>query len=584
MKRINYIPVAFFAMLIPLLTCCSDGEMLLESVSDGDTPSEGGVDGGFKWVLSKDLATRSSFVRNFGVGYSYDAVKGRFCNWEDIRCQVISRSELQKYETENNVQYSHTYESNQIAYSSQYAYSLRDYVANVTITTKEEIDLGLYKGEKRTKQYVLENGVQEKIYYKHIETNVLGRQYIEDDNIRTLVDEGEFQLYTNSFVNAVFHIADTKKDNFAVVDSFINVYGTHVITDAALGGKIAVEIQNDMWRYSDNAANEEWSEKEFLNMIADKEKLRQNSAAFTLIDNCKIDITAVGGDQSSISSILGERKYDGSRGNINLDAISTWRKSLVYNPNNEFASTVELVDMKVTPIWFFIEPLDMEVAERVKAAVQQDAAALQKLLGDNNFFSTSFKVKYDNLDCEYRQETNKWQQCYVKNPDVVNIVSNGRYVATVCNETINNQKFTVAYPIYEGKINLACGLGIAADGNAYRVRWINDNVYLLQLDKSEVPQTSVFYANAGGLSFVKREDIIYETSQAFPYVEVSGGVLPNGGYSSEVYPVKKSGKDFLCSAPSNLSKPLISWTYNNGKNAWLRDNTYTYIYNPNELR
>ena len=112
MKRINYIPVAFFAMLIPLLTCCSDGEMLLESVSDVDTPSDGG---GFKWVLSKDLATRSSFVRNFGVGYSYDAVKGRFCNWEDILCQVISRSELQKYETENNVQYSHSYESNQIA-------------------------------------------------------------------------------------------------------------------------------------------------------------------------------------------------------------------------------------------------------------------------------------------------------------------------------------------------------------------------------------------------------------------------------------------------------------------------------------
>ncbi len=411
----------------------------------------------------------------------------------------------------------------------------------------------------------------------------MARQYIEDDNIAALVDNGESQLLTNSFVNAVLHIANTPVDNFAVVDSFINVYGTHVITNALLGGALSVEIKNDMWRYSDEVSEEQWSEQDFLAIIADKESLRQNSAAFQLVENSQINISATGGDQSPISAILGEKRYDGTR-LIDLDAVTRWRKSLTYNPDNPLASNVELIDMQVTPIWDFIYPIDEETGDRVKSAILQDASLQQKLLGDNNFFSTSFSAANTELGYRYRYKTDQWKSTTVSGDNIVkNIISNGRYVATIYyGEQISGKTFTVAYPIYEGKINLACGLGIASDGKAYKVRWSGGKAYSTLLTQDQVPQTSTFYINAGSISLIQCEDVKYEPSFALPFVEISGGVQPDGGYSSQVYDVTCDGDVFYCQAPQS-AKLVAGWEYVKELGCWRQTSQYTYIYNPHEL-
>lgn len=581
----------YITLLLILLSACqkADDEIPLppiaaETVMDPPSDGNGGNDSdGFHWVHSKDLSTRNSFVRTFGVGYSYDAVRGSFCNWEDIRCQVISLAELQKYQQSYSTNFYHDISASSVQISSRFDYSLRDYVANITFASDQKINLGLYNGEKRTRQYVIENGVQEKIYYTHTETSVLARQYIEEDNLAALVDNGEVLLLTNSFVNAVLHIADTPADNFAVVDSFINVYGTHVITNASLGGTLSVEIKNDMWRYSDEVSEQQWSEQDFLGMIADKERLRRNSAAFQLIENSQINIYATGGDQSSLCAILGEKRYDGTR-LIDLDAVAEWRKSLTYNPADPLASNVELIDMQVTPIWNFIYPLDEETGDRVKAAIMQDASLQQKLLGDNNFFSTSFTTDNTALGYRYRYKTDQWKSATASGSNIVkNIISNGRYVATICyGEQIGGKTLAVAYPIYEGKINLACGLGIAPDGTAYKVRWSGGKAYSTQLPADQVPQTSTFFVNAGSISLVEREDVKYEPSFALPFVEISGGVQPDGGYSSEAYDVTCDGDTFYCQAPQD-AQLVAGWEYNKKLECWKKTDQYTYIYNPHEL-
>lgn len=575
----------YIALLLISSAACQkvDDEIPLP-LSAAESATDGSDDGnGFCWVLSKDLATRNTFVRTFGVGYSYDAVRGSFCNWEDIRCQVISLADLQKYQQLSGIDFYHNINASSVQISSRFDYSLRDYVANITLASDQEINLGLYNGAKRTRQYVIENGVKEQIYYTHTETSVMARQYIEDDNIAALVDNGELQLLTNSFVNAVLHIANTPVDNFAVVDSFINVYGTHVITNALLGGALSVEIKNDMWRYSDEVSEEQWSEQDFLAIIADKESLRQNSAAFQLVENSQINISATGGDQSPISAILGEKRYDGTR-LIDLDAVTRWRKSLTYNPDNPLASNVELIDMQVTPIWDFIYPIDEETGDRVKSAILQDASLQQKLLGDNNFFSTSFPAANTELGYRYRYKTDQWKSSTVSGSNIVkNIISNGRYVATICyGEQIGGKTLTVAYPIYEGKINLACGLGIASDGTAYKVRWSGGKAYSTLLTQDQVPQTSTFYINAGSISLIQREDVKYEPSFALPFVEISGGVQPDGGYSSQVYDVTCDGDVFYCQAPQS-AKLVAGWEYVNELGCWQQTSQYTYIYNPHEL-
>ena len=71
------------------VTACSD-DILLEEPKEPVAA--------FQWTRAEDVETRSQFMRNFGVGYSYDAVRGSYCDWQDIRCQVLNRSFLEQTE------------------------------------------------------------------------------------------------------------------------------------------------------------------------------------------------------------------------------------------------------------------------------------------------------------------------------------------------------------------------------------------------------------------------------------------------------------------------------------------------------
>ena len=119
----------------------------------------------FRWTRAEDIETRNDFLRNFGVGYSYNAVRGEFCNWEDIRCQVVNRYKVRELEKSLKTTFFIIDQNESVSTSSQFNYSQRDYVANININSKESVSFGLYNGEKRRRQYVMEDGLQEKFYY-----------------------------------------------------------------------------------------------------------------------------------------------------------------------------------------------------------------------------------------------------------------------------------------------------------------------------------------------------------------------------------------------------------------------------------
>lgn len=199
---------------------------------------------------------------------------------------------------------------------------------------------------------------------------------------------------------------------------------------------------------------------------------------------------------------------------------------MVFNPGDELNSNVELIDMEVVPIWEFAAVVDKWQAMRIKAAITQDAALMQKLLGDANFFNATFPIRYPTATCEWRKNTGKWEQ-FTRNdsadaPQVVNIESGGRYIATVCHENIDGHELWVCYPIYEGKVKLACGLGVE-NSSVFKVRWIGDTPTLTYMEG--VTASDNFYITSGGIGVAPVEEMIYASGRALPYVELSGGVL-----------------------------------------------------------
>ena len=125
-------------LLIYLASCDKENGLFDAIETDAETETTVTAQEGFRWVLKKDLETRENFRRNFGLGYSYDAVSGEYCNWRDIRCQVLNRYFVEDLQRASAEQLLNVNTARTLTHKSQFEYSLRDYVANVGIETDEE--------------------------------------------------------------------------------------------------------------------------------------------------------------------------------------------------------------------------------------------------------------------------------------------------------------------------------------------------------------------------------------------------------------------------------------------------------------
>lgn len=598
-KRVTYHIQALGGIILLVLalgfvTSCSD--TLLDE--EGKDVLE--VNSPFEWTRSTDKSTRLAFLRNYGVGYSYNAVEGEYCNWKDIRCQVINRQVLEWVESDHSQQLYTNANTEMVSYSSRYTYNKRDYVAGIQLDTKSAVDLGLYNKTKRTRHDVLEDGVQEKFYYSVDYSLTKGSQSIDAVNLLAFVRGGEYEnLLTLSFRNAVEHMShavyDEKHDELyltAMVDSFIKVYGTHVITSATLGGRLHLDLAHDMWRYNDQVQEKQWTTEQILWSYSHREESRKDSI-YKFIQNTSINVTAYGGDQSYLQGFLGETRYDGTRTFHADSAVENWSKSVKFDTNDEKNSNVELIDMKVTPIWKFIAALDPggDVVSRVQAEIMQDITYQQQLLESSNLFNTSFSLNVDDLQVKIRVGASKYEKVptpYIsheisKVPHAVNIVSGGRYVATICKEEIDSTLYTTVYPIYNGKLAYQDGLAFNGD-KVYRLKWsYGFNKYLLQtMDKAEMPQKEIIYINDGALSLVKQDDLTYTESHPMLYLELEGGVQYDGSFKwTSMYLPEKRGKEFII---PDVWLNLIGWDWDADRKLMVRnDSTYTYIYNPTEM-
>lgn len=581
--------IALLTAMCGMQMGCSDADDMPEGIAKESEQTTAP----FQWTRAEDVETHSEFLRNFGVGYSYDAVRGAYCSWEDIRCQVLNRRELEK---RNKIGPDMLVSQKKEAFETKQAvrYSQRDYVQSMDLTTKEEIDIGLYKKTKRNRQYVLEEGLHDCFYYMVQDNITKGEQYFTPAEVQEKINQEWFEndksdLLTLSFQDAIKHLAwCNPTTDYAVVDSFINVWGTHVITRAMLGATMQLTLKNDMWRYKDNVSTQAFTTEELLTAYKNRKSARHQQESYTWTEQSSLYIECRGGEQSYMGTMIGEAKYDGTR-DFDMSDLSKWRESVTFNPNQEKESNCEMVYMEVEPIWNFVPEEYAHVKNWLKAAILQDAALYQEMLGDRNFFSTKFPIRPTSVSCQWRKETSSWQTHQrtdnTSEPMLANVLSGGRYLATICHEIIDGRWMWVCYPIYEGKVKLTCGLGVADDNSTYDVRWIKGSP---TCTKRTEKANGTFYINGGSVSVNEQEGINYAAATVLPCVELSGGVTVSGGYkSSAAYNVHKNGSNFELTAPQGI-KDIVGFTDSiaapGGSRIYHRNGNYTYIYNANELK
>lgn len=547
--------------------------------------------------LRQQPATRSAaaanFVRHHGVGYSYDAVSGGYCDLAFLRCQVINRAVVEALEQGDDVLETMKVEDylHETNYGSYTAMSVEDYVQRNHFTADMDAELILFNGDASATLDVFEEGKVES--YIHHNEVVMPRAYyhLEADAVAENSKDHPI-LLTSSFRRAVEALRQTDANDWKAVDDFINDYGTHVVTSAWLGAKLEMDIQVERRKW--HTLTDKLIDVDFSIRSVFKASYASGDEKEVLdsLSDCRCRVNVLGGDLSKLTAVINMTSFGKTQGTANEQMLTDWMNSVLYDSDNLQESNVELTDMEVTPIWELIS--DAQTATRVRARIVSDASLMQQLLGNRNFINTSFTAHPASVSCRIGDKKQTFQ-----NPDVVDVVSANRYVATVCREWVpeitDEEKVWVAYPIYEGYVKLGSGICIYGD-EAYGVAWQTDHFEVKKLGTA--PSDGNVYMTLGSLQPAKSDNMTYQESHLVLGCERPGGIGVDGSLAGVMKKVQKHFGHFYLEDTARYDN-LPNWSYaadapseqavypsyigNEWKNRMRRNDDYTYVLNITEI-
>ena len=552
-----------------------------------------------KLFFSQKPATRSTtmnnFMRHHAVGYSYNALRGEYCNLNDLRCQVINREVLRRVQrfVDDNLYNEYTFDK---YYSNQYtATSIEDYVHQNYFKVHGEGQFLNFNGNLSETMRFFQEGKNE-TYICHDERSVPKVKFTIESNVKDYIDDYP-NLLTCSFRTAVERLKSTEINDRKAVADFVDTYGTHVVTDVYLGGKLSIDIAVEIKKFNLIIKQGTVGTISIVDIWNQHKESSDKDKDYEVLKDCKCRIDVLGGDLSLLNDMIGKATFGDIGADFSTKAIDDWCESVKYEPDSLRSSNVELTDMDILPIWDFIS--DETVSNRVRAYIESDAALMQQLLGNRNFINTSFPAQVKDLKCMIGND-----RTIVGLSHVTNVISSNRYVATICYEWVPdidpNNKVWVAYPIYEGYVKLGNGLCLHND-SAYSVAWMNHQFVVKNLGEHK---GDTIYMNMGALGTQKYQNLEYQQSHLVWGVERPGGITIDGLPTKNVSKVEKFFGHFYAEVPSD-NAGMPGWKYiktdddypeewNDCKqyvdnDYWLkrmrmlRDDDYIYIWNPTEI-
>lgn len=568
-----------FVVALLNITACSDN---LEEIANERDEISGDAVWHSPEIWSRAQSQRY-FLRDHAVGYSYNAVSGDSYSLDDVRCQVVNRAELDRltdvskyflYST--NVEQTATLEGN--VYNS-----FTQYVQNSNLKADGEAGITLIAGgEAKYECSIFEDGITD-CYIVDAQNKISSGSYrIQTDAIMELAKANPTVL-TASFRDAVRQVAVASDKNYlACVDSFINTYGTHVVTYAEVGGSLNVLVQLDVKRYKTVENTEATLTADVLKgMFKASMSGSGSSDSYKKLEDAKCHVKILGGNVELLDELTNMNYYRTNQ--VDASVLNKWQESVVFDPNDYEKSTASVIRMDFTPIYKFVN--DPTAKKRIRSVVKGATQDLIDLLGNRNFVNVSFPYTPQTIYYILGSQTKK--SC--KSPDVTNLVYAGRHVATICSEQVkaidSSQKVRVVYPIYEGRIQLNNGL-CAHKGRVYNVAWKDDECIVT--DKGEVNNETMVYITAGIPSFTAYDNITYSKAHLVPDLEIEYPFLVDGTYNTKSTPyfVKKDKGCFYLPETKNKSSitSIPNWAYDKASKMMKRNDDYVYIYNPNELK
>lgn len=551
--------------LLSLLPSCQSEELIRET-----PPTENSDASQYWYTRTRSSEQQSTMLRSHAVGFSYDGIYGEACNQNSVRCQVLNLDILKEKELYSSVSQPETHDNHYSAHSLSECFSKMNSGSKSKtefLTSKTDAQKVASIFQKREDNVVI---ISQTRICQAINKNILMDDYHE-------IQESEKDPYSFLTPSFLYAIRKMQKDNdVAVIDSFIEIFGSHVVTEASVGGQIKLDLTVSTSDIKTLTSEQKITSKaiDFYFKKQESSSSEQTQTFFEgVLKNATLSLNVKGGDIASFGELIAN-PHSPLR---TSDILSRWMNSLDENLSSAWNSRLELVDMKVYPIWEFIP--DPKVSARVHARIEATAPTLQELYGNRNFIDVKFSSSVSAVTCKLGGKSSTFN-----NPWVVDVFAANRHVATLCREWIPeidpNTTVTVAYPIYENKIQVNAGVCIYGN-KAYNVRWLYDQFAVDTLAIGCRPG-DMLYMQAGYLQ-VKPCSPGYkyqDTKMAIGY-EWPGSIGIEGGLQNKpFYETRKFLGNFFLNTTAKFSN-LPNWIYNTTSlynksyDKYLKDNNST---------
>ena len=511
----------------------------------------------FWYTRSLSQSSRLELKRKFGIGFSYDAVYGGKCDINSIKCHALNVDELLKHNIARE------FPLDRLKDTTCIAHTFSEFCHAANLTGEASGDVIIYTADYSKVASIYEHGLDTVVYISNSKNIERRGVSLNTEEIHEIKNDPE-RFLTPSFRYGIEKIRKTPVEEVMVVDSFVNIYGTHIVTSVTIGASLKLELKTRRGLFVDYKS-EEIMTREKLNILFKKTESTSTKEEYEfmrqVLESSTIDLRVRGGDVSVFNSLLTDPSPTNST--ATEETVTRWIDSLEDDSENGEYGNLALIDMSVMPIWEFIS--DEQVAKRVKTRILADAPSMQELYGNRNWVNTSIdlsKTKW--VDTYFNRWDKETWLCGFSDPYVVNVIAANRIVASVCREWIpeidSDTLVTVVYPIYENSIDIGSGVGIDAECNVWSVSWRYNKFKVKKIGKASSPLPMV-YLNFGTVETKPVSGEKYMKGNFIIGYERPGNInVTNGQMNDRWFTVRKFLGDFYLENAVRYNN-LPNWEY-----------------------
>lgn len=451
-------------------------------------------------LASDNNDTQVSDIRQgCGVGWGYNGY-GRYANNNDIKAQIINSVQLariikERPEYEGELMMVDDKSVNELSATNTVGTSTEDLSKNLSVDAG--LDLGLPCGFSMniTANYDSKDmSNSEKNFSMKRYKYVFKRRIADDANLMAIIKDKTIAksevILTSGFRTAIKKLANaTGANQETQIKDFISKYGTHLITQGDIGGRMDYTMTTDKKNVSSSSDIKAGLDVGYNAMfnININGNVHLSSIAKKLDNNYTASVEVKGGDAKILAGAV-----NNIPGACSQNDIDKWVASI-----NDSRCT--LVDFKLSPIWNIIP--DSTVANMIKT-----------YLLEGKLLKTPEGKKYQ-FPVINTPSAGKFELPVINNDStqVHTAWLAGQPVAEICKEFIPaislQNRVTVVYPIIDNKPNYAEGLFIG--------------------DGAHRPGTISWKKESGKLTCNYTEDTQYELTQVLDSIFLSNN-KPSG--------------------------------------------------------